>query len=1218
VKPIRLKLAGLHSYREMQEIDFEKLCEAGLFGIFGPTGSGKSTILDAITLALYGQVVRFGGGNHPKEVLNQLEKRAFVSFTFELGKGEQRRRYAVEREFGLDKKGEKRQPEARLIQVGLQPGEPDVVLESKATAVTAAIQSMLGLTLQDFTRAVVLPQGQFSRFLTLKGSERNEMLQRMFQLHIYGEKLFERVRSAFEQVREEMHRLEIEMAALGEAGSEHLEAARQAWQEAAEKERLYAAQRLEWTEKLKQMQELHQRLEELQQVRARLQALAEKQEEVEGWKRKILAWKASIQIWPMLVRWERLHEDWMAAAHAMEKSRELQEQAQRAWEEADAAYQQAQGRLAAEEPELIQQKGRLEQAAEWEEELQVIREEWTRMEREWNELQTALAQTAEQLARDEDALRRWEEEWRQLDGQMQKTAVTPEQRAFVAAAREAKQLWERELHGMRELEAAQAAAEEQLRLASAQSEQHGAAWKESLNRLEEAKASLAALEGKPVMSDREWEEASNLLRDIKQYGRQWREQLHLLAQRREAAAKAEQERQQAQARCGEQEARWRTAANEHSRLQKEWEKLRQAWEHWQEQNMARYLRERLKEGQACPVCGSTHHVHAGSGHAEGKAGAQGKEGELLRQRLKAAEEAVREAEKRVQAEREALLKAQADLALAEQKLASRKDEQAAVEKNIEQIRQECEKRGESWRAASIEELIAAYQRAEKELADRQAEREEVKAQRERLQQQLELLREEEAELRRRHERGVVLAEQLQKRVAEGKERLEAALQRVQACADELERKRGTLAVEEIELRHEEIGRLDRQFAQLQRLRAEKEKQGGELLAACETARKSQSELQARAFALRDRLDERRQMWQQRHNQWLERTGGSPAQERIRQTEAALENLRQAVAEAEANRKSCAENRERLQQERVKHAEAYAVLTRERSEALEALQLALAQSGIGSVEALRELYAGREELEQAEERVRSHEQNMDQLRYDEQRLLQLIDGKSVSDEELSAVRRQWEECEQHFQQAQKQVAVAKEQVERVEKNHSRWLELQARMEELQDELSRLEELKKLFEAKAFVQFIAEEKLVSIARDASWHLMRMTGSRYALEVGDEGEFVLRDEAAGGMRRPVSTLSGGETFLTSLALALALSMEIQMRGSKLEFFFLDEGFGTLDPELLEVVMDALERLRMDDFTIGVISHVQEVRMRMPRRLIVTPAEPMGAGSRIHLELE
>ena len=106
-------------------------------------------------------------------------------------------------------------------------------------------------------------------------------------------------------------------------------------------------------------------------------------------------------------------------------------------------------------------------------------------------------------------------------------------------------------------------------------------------------------------------------------------------------------------------------------------------------------------------------------------------------------------------------------------------------------------------------------------------------------------------------------------------------------------------------------------------------------------------------------------------------------------------------------------------------------------------------------------------------------------------------------------------------------------------------------------------------------------------------------------------------GGYRRPVSSLSGGETFLTSLALALALSTQIQLRGeSPLEFFFLDEGFGTLDTNLLEVVMDALERLRMQNMTIGIISHVPELKNRLARRLIVTAAEPGGVGSKIKLE--
>ncbi|MGV2914264.1 AAA family ATPase, partial [Bacillus safensis] len=58
MKPITLTIKGLHSFREEQTIDFSSLCDAGVFGIFGPTGSGKSSILDAMTLALYGKVER--------------------------------------------------------------------------------------------------------------------------------------------------------------------------------------------------------------------------------------------------------------------------------------------------------------------------------------------------------------------------------------------------------------------------------------------------------------------------------------------------------------------------------------------------------------------------------------------------------------------------------------------------------------------------------------------------------------------------------------------------------------------------------------------------------------------------------------------------------------------------------------------------------------------------------------------------------------------------------------------------------------------------------------------------------------------------------------------------------------------------------------------------------------------------------------------------------
>jgi exonuclease SbcC len=100
-------------------------------------------------------------------------------------------------------------------------------------------------------------------------------------------------------------------------------------------------------------------------------------------------------------------------------------------------------------------------------------------------------------------------------------------------------------------------------------------------------------------------------------------------------------------------------------------------------------------------------------------------------------------------------------------------------------------------------------------------------------------------------------------------------------------------------------------------------------------------------------------------------------------------------------------------------------------------------------------------------------------------------------------------------------------------------------------------------------------------------------------------------------VTSLSGGETFLTSLSLALALSEQIQLKGqSPLEFFFLDEGFGTLDYDLLDTVIDSLERLSKKERVIGLISHVPELRSRISRRLIVEPPTIQGEGSKVTIE--
>nr|WP_277603130.1 SMC family ATPase [Brevibacillus sp. SYP-B805] len=1215
-----MKLSGMHSYRELQEIDFEKLCEAGLFGIFGPTGSGKSTILDAITLALYGQVVRQGGKSHPLEALNQLEQRLFVSFTFEIGKEGERRRYTIEREFGLDRKGNRRQPEVRLIECGRGPEEEDRVIESKANAVTAAVENLIGLTLQDFTRAVVLPQGQFARFLTLKSSERNDMLQRMFNLHEYGEKLNERLRDAYETNRQERHRLELELAALGDVGPEALASAKEEWEAASRQEKLYRDQQEKLEERRREAEQIHGWQEELAAIRQRLADLEEQKEEMEALAARVAAVEASGQVWPLVQKARQLDEEWRQAEEALQARRREHDAAVDRMAESERDYQTAAGRLRTDEPRLIEQKSKLAEAVQLEEELAALRAELTAGSEELAALQGELALLTEQIGRQEEEIAGWEAELKELDGKLQEATVSPQRRAYLQELRDAKQAWERELGKQRELERECADAEKAIHKLDAQLKTLLASWQEAAREREETQRRLAEAEEQPVADERELEAARETLAQVKALGREWRDAIQRLADWQRRWTENEPLWQAAASRA---QAAGQRAAEAEEMLEgkkRELEELRTAWLAWQKENMTRLLRSTLAEGEACPVCGSTHHPYHGEEVAwtAAEAARQEAEEKEWNERLQTAEAAWKTAEEDLTGAREKWHAAKVEQAAVEQRKIALTEEKAALDARIQAIAAECGRLGPSWVVTEIEQLLQRYREAEAALRHKTEERERHKALLEEMRDLLARQRERELEQKALYEKQAAVLGEWQEKQRHLAERLQEAAGQADRLEASLRARCTDMPLEEIEAAYARVAELDKLGAHLKNQRAQREEQLQQAKAAAEQAKSERTKREIREAALRERLQERKLLWEEKRNRWLERTAGQQAAQLLADVEERLTSLRSACAEAEQKHLQAVEQRQTAHALLVKTEEACAQLTRQREEAEASLQQALRAHGFEQIEQVEALFGEREQLAGWKAQIAEFQTLRTQLAYEAERLTQKLAGRSITTEEWQSVMQGWAELQEALQTAREAVAVARERVTNITASHEKWQTLQAQLQDAADEQSRLEELRKLFEGKAFVQFIAEERLAAIARDASYHLKRMTNNRYALELGDDGEFVLRDEGTGGIRRPVSTLSGGETFLTSLALALALSVEIQMRGGRLEFFFLDEGFGTLDPELLEVVMDALERLRMSDFTIGLISHVPELRVRMPRRLVITPAEPLGAGSRIALEID
>jgi exonuclease SbcC len=145
---------------------------------------------------------------------------------------------------------------------------------------------------------------------------------------------------------------------------------------------------------------------------------------------------------------------------------------------------------------------------------------------------------------------------------------------------------------------------------------------------------------------------------------------------------------------------------------------------------------------------------------------------------------------------------------------------------------------------------------------------------------------------------------------------------------------------------------------------------------------------------------------------------------------------------------------------------------------------------------------------------------------------------------------------------------------------------------------------LLRSNAFPDWLVAEALEVLAADASAIVQELTGGRYSLVTTDK-EFEVLDHANADEARPARSLSGGETFQASLALALALSRQIANLAAegapRLDAILLDEGFGTLDPETLEVVAGTIERLGTSGRMVGVITHVRELAERVPVRFEV-----------------
>lgn len=201
--------------------------------------------------------------------------------------------------------------------------------------------------------------------------------------------------------------------------------------------------------------------------------------------------------------------------------------------------------------------------------------------------------------------------------------------------------------------------------------------------------------------------------------------------------------------------------------------------------------------------------------------------------------------------------------------------------------------------------------------------------------------------------------------------------------------------------------------------------------------------------------------------------------------------------------------------------------------------------------------------------------------------------------------------QQFQQAQDQRANLKAWIHETKSKQQQAEKLEADLSKVKEQAQTYSTLARNLKSDEFQAYILEHLETDLVTRATDTLRELTDSRYALKLQD-GDYWVEDNWNGGESRRVQTLSGGETFATSLSMALALSEKLSM-GAELGSLFLDEGFGTLDGDTLESVTQILESLRQQDKLIGIITHVKALGERLPTQVKVRKSPE---GSKIEVE--
>lgn len=1157
MKPVRLTLAGLNSFVESQTIDFEALSSRGLFGIFGPTGSGKSTIVDGMIISLY------GAGSIPrgtKDFINMDADQALLTFVFRTSFEGVMREIEIYRVYKRSGEGY-RSHQNRLI---LRTMEGEILwIEDKLSEVNRRIEEIMGLKADEFLKMVVLPQGQFSAFLQMDPSSRRSMLQSLFGLELYGDQLNEKLKRKMGVLNSEIStisgRLAVfegvskEIAALQKNNVDELnlktlrldtefkqyKLAYEVFQFRFDREKRFMT--------LCSEQQLHLEQSTL---------IGQHQLRVSRHKRALPAGLIDIELQKHIQIWKKSVENSDLCRRnyselAIDHKTHLTQFETLKYEhnrlpvlklEADNLRQKLES---AKRVEL-----KITELVKTDAALMAIETQKSMIQDTLNQISLSQSEVAERIV--------------QLEKLQKQFRLTSETMIDIS---EAESQWRQMLvYSVR------------LKEIKSNIELCGKSVFEFEISETKHKALSSALELEQVQCineishyENEMDTTRMAVEDQRKISTELKNQYSLLIKIYQS---------------------WEEDTKARLKLKEEIDLMTDSL-HDRSMDytagLAAKLRSRINKGDLCPVCGNICEddsclVLEKGVNAEWLERLEKDEQTLAV--LKHREEILYES---IERHHFALAEAGVLTEIEFEEFRKKTDLECAGVEAL-QIEVEaldvCLKKARHHREELIrrkKEVDQALETLRSGLASKASERSGLEARRDEMleafqkctqifDQYIRSLNDESLDPEKDQEE--IEAHFKNKRTQiknnEARER-ELKDMRLQNERFAKEKHQAFETLSEVNLSAERL------LGQQRQLKAEIEQ-----LSALVGSEGSVTSLQKQIETCTA------------HIEWVERE--FPIElSRINAIEEALEKVHRemdlSIATVEANRRLMETTNE-------------------------ALKLKWIEAGFENEDEWKSALMTVEEAASLEETIKSH---LEIARSLEEKIAEYSDLKldsllSVEDIRLSAEKMQ--NAETAWTMSIEARGKAVEALRKIETDLIQKLDTENELKVIERDLSYFNTLQRVLRGNRFVEFLAMNQLGYILQDASRRLMSMTANRYRLELDTRGNFRISDNHQGGVSRDLKTLSGGETFMTSLALALALSSRLQLRGNiRLETFLLDEGFGSLDAGLIDVVMQSLESLIGNQLSVGLISHVEALKARVPIRLEVAPAEPGISGTRVNM---